>query len=148
MTFLKPGQTIYYRACKSCNKKVTGDEGTGYSCQSCKKTPAECNLRYILSAKFTSATGGAWITAFGDDAEKIIGCSADELDHTRAHGDGSSYQTQLNKATWAPHLLRLMVATQQYKNEKKQKITAKAVTPVDYAGESKFLLDKISTMTS
>ncbi|XP_076904875.1 replication protein A 70 kDa DNA-binding subunit B-like [Bidens hawaiensis] len=75
--------------------------------------------RYILSAKFTDATGGAWITAFGDDAEKIIGCSADELYHMRGHGDGSSYQTQLKKTTWAPHLFCLMVTTQQYNNEKK-----------------------------
>lgn len=37
-------------------------------------------FRYIMVVKVTDASGEAWVSVFNDQAEKIIGCSADELD--------------------------------------------------------------------
>ncbi|KAI3733205.1 hypothetical protein L1987_64425 [Smallanthus sonchifolius] len=146
MSMIKSDQTMYYRACKTCNKKVTEEIGSGYWCQGCQKTETDCSLRYILSAKFSDASGGAWFSVFSDDAEKIIGCPADELDKMKSQDDSSDFQTQLKKATWVPHLLRLMVAPREYNNEKRQRITVKSVCPVDFAAESKLLLEEISLM--
>ncbi|PWA66076.1 replication factor-A protein [Artemisia annua] len=53
------------------------------------------NLRYILSAKFSNVSGADWFSVFSDDAENIIGCSADELEKMKS---------QLTKASWAPKL--------------------------------------------
>ena len=33
--------------------------------------------------KVSDATGEAWISLFNDQAERIVGCSADELDRIR-----------------------------------------------------------------
>ncbi|KAF5809348.1 putative replication factor A protein [Helianthus annuus] len=146
MSLIKTDQTMYYRACKTCNKKVTEELGSGYWCQACQKTESDCSLRYILSAKFSDASGGAWFSLFSDEAEKIIGCPADELDNMKSQDDVSDYQTQLKKATWVPHVFRLMVAPREYNNEKRQRITVKSVNPVDFAAESKLLLQEISSM--
>ncbi|KAI3820148.1 hypothetical protein L1987_14006 [Smallanthus sonchifolius] len=146
MSMIKTDQTMYYRACKTCNKKVTEELGSGYWCQGCQKTEVDCSLRYILSAKFSDASGGAWFSVFSDDAEKIIGCPADELDKMKSQDDASDFQTQLKKVTWVPHLLRLTVAPREYNNEKRQRITVKSVSPVDFAAESKLLLEEISSM--
>ncbi|MFS7912131.1 putative replication factor A protein [Helianthus anomalus] len=146
MSMIRSDQAMYYQACKTCYKKVTEDAGSGYWCQACQKNESDCSLRYILSAKFSDASGGAWLSVFSDEAEKLIGCSATELHNLKSQDDGSEYQTQLKKATWVPYLFRVMVAQKEYNNEKKQRITVKYIAPVDFVAESKFLLEEISTM--
>ncbi|XP_024973030.1 replication protein A 70 kDa DNA-binding subunit B [Cynara cardunculus var. scolymus] len=146
MSLIKTDQTMSYRACKTCNKKVTEAIGSGYWCEGCQKNEEDCSLRYILAAKFSDASGGAWFSVFNNEAEKIIGCSADELDKMKSQGDGTDFQLQLKKATWVPHLFRVSVAPREYNNEKRQRITVRAVAPVDFAAESKFLLEEISSM--
>lgn len=58
----------------------------------------------------------------------------------------TAYQMKLKEATWVPHLFRVSVATQEYNNEKRQRITVRAIAPVDYAAESKYLLEEMSKM--
>ncbi|XP_071690614.1 replication protein A 70 kDa DNA-binding subunit B-like [Rutidosis leptorrhynchoides] len=146
MSLIKADQAMYYRACKTCNKKVNEAIGSGYWCEACQKNETDCSLRYIMSAKFSDVTGGAWFSVFNDEAEQILGCSADELDKMKSQDDANDFHTQLKKATWVPHVVRVMVAPREYNNEKKQRITVKAVAPVDFAAESKFLLDEITSM--
>jgi replication factor A1 len=40
-------------------------------------------FRYIMVIKVSDPTGEAWLSLFNDQAERIIGCSADELDRIR-----------------------------------------------------------------
>ncbi|KAI3807410.1 hypothetical protein L1987_23337 [Smallanthus sonchifolius] len=146
MSMIRSDQAMYYQACKTCYKKVTEEIGSGYWCQACQKNEPDCSLRYILSAKFSDASGGAWFSVFSDEAEKLIGCSANELHEMKSQDDASDFQTQLKKVTWVPYLFRVMVAQKEYNNEKRQRITVKAVAPVDFAAESKLLLEEISSM--
>ncbi|XP_058732965.1 replication protein A 70 kDa DNA-binding subunit B [Vicia villosa] len=144
---IKPDQAMWYRACKTCNKKVTESIDDGYWCESCQKNDQECNLRYIMIAKIIDASGEAYISAFNEEAERLIGCSADELGNLRSQeGEENPYQMKLKEATWVPHLFRVSVSQNEYNNEKRQRITARAVVPVDFAAESKILLEDISKM--
>lgn len=59
---------------------------------------------------------------------------------------GSEYQMKLKKGTWNPHLFRVSVAQHEYNNEKRQRVTVRAVAPVDFAAESRYLLEEISKM--
>ncbi|XP_052174654.1 replication protein A 70 kDa DNA-binding subunit B-like [Diospyros lotus] len=145
ISFIKPDQTMWYRACKACNKKVTEAIGSGYWCEGCQKNDDECSLRYIMVVKVSDASGEAWISVFNDQAEKIIGCSADELDKLKSQGgEGNPFQEKLKEATWVPHLFRVSVTPHEYMNEKRQRVTARAVAPLDFAAESRFLLEEIS----
>ncbi|CAN1312165.1 Replication protein A 70 kDa DNA-binding subunit B [Linum perenne] len=60
--------------------------------------------------------------------------------------DTSSYNSKLKAATWNPHLFRVSVTQNEYNHEKRQRITVKAVSSIDFAAESKFLLEEISKM--
>lgn len=51
---------------------------------------------------------------------------------------------KLKEATWSSHLLRVSVTQNEYNNEKRQRITVRGVAPLDFAAESKFLLEEIS----
>ncbi|KAJ9677607.1 hypothetical protein PVL29_022540 [Vitis rotundifolia] len=147
ISFIKPDQTMWYRACKTCNKKVTDAIGSGYWCEGCQKNDDECSLRYIMVVKVSDASGEAWLSLFNEQAERILGCSADELDKLKSQeGEENLFQQKLKEAIWVPHLFRISVAQHEYMNEKRQRITARAVVPVDFAAESRLLLEEISKM--
>ncbi|KAJ1421814.1 hypothetical protein SESBI_13452 [Sesbania bispinosa] len=144
---IRPDQAMWYRACKTCNKKVTESVGAGYWCEGCQKNDDQCNLRYIMVVRVSDASGESHVSVFNEEAEKIVGCSADELDNLRSQdGEDNPYQLKLKQATWVPHLLRVSVTQNEYNNEKRQRITARAVVPVDFAAESRILLEDISKM--
>ncbi|KAJ9677604.1 hypothetical protein PVL29_022537 [Vitis rotundifolia] len=147
ISFIKPDQTMWYRACKTCNKKVTDAIGSGYWCEGCQKNDDECSLRYIMVVKVSDASGEAWLSVFNEQAERIFGCSADELDKLKSQeGEENLFLQKLKGAIWVPHLFRISVAQHEYMNEKRQRITARAVVPVDFAAESRLLLEEISKM--
>ncbi|XP_031489389.1 replication protein A 70 kDa DNA-binding subunit B [Nymphaea colorata] len=143
ISFIKPDQTMWYRACKTCNKKVTEAIGSGYWCEGCQKNDVESSLRYIMVVRVTDSSGEAYVSTFNEQAEKIIGCTADELEMIKSE-DEKSYQSKLKEATWMPHLFRVSVVQSEYMNEKRQRITVRAEAPVDWAAETKHLLEKIS----
>ncbi|OMO53144.1 Nucleic acid binding, tRNA/helicase-type [Corchorus capsularis] len=148
ISLIKPDQAMWYRACKTCNKKVTEAIGSGYWCEGCQKNDDECSLRYIMVSKISDASGEAWVSAFNEEAERIVGCPADELDKLKSNEEGNAYQQKLKDATWARHLFRVSVTQNEYNNEKRQRITVRAVAPIDFAEESRFLLEEIKKMRS
>lgn len=145
VSLIKPDQAMWYRACKTCNKKVTEAIGSGYWCEGCQKNDEECSLRYIMVAKVSDASGEAWVSTFNDQAEKIIGCSADELDKMKSQeGEENLYQGKLKEATWVLHHLRVSVVQNEYMNEKRQRITVRSIAQIDIAAETRFLLNEIT----
>ncbi|KEH32029.1 replication factor-A carboxy-terminal domain protein [Medicago truncatula] len=125
ISFIRPDQEMWYCACKTCNKKLTESMGDGYS----------------MIVRVSDASSEAYISIFNEEAEKIIGCSADELNDLRSQeGEENPYLMKLKKATWIPHLLRVSVSQNENNNEKRQKITAVAVVPVDLAANLNFSL--------
>jgi replication factor A1 len=49
-------------------------------------------------------------------------------------------QLKLKEATWVPHLFRVNVV----QNEKRQMITARSESPVDFAAEARYQLEEIA----
>lgn len=145
VSFIKADQAMWYRACKTCNKKVIEAIDSGYWCEGCQKSDKECNLRYITVLKVSDSSGEAWVSAFNEEAEKIIGCPAEELDKLR-YGEDGEYELKLKQATWKHHLFRVSIAQNEYNGEKRQRITLRTVAPVDFATESRLLLEEISKM--
>ncbi|KAG6474057.1 hypothetical protein ZIOFF_067981 [Zingiber officinale] len=147
VSFIKPDQTMWYRACPTCNKKVIEAVGSGYWCESCQKNDEESSLRYIMVVKVTDASGEAWLSVFNEQAEKILGCSADELNRIKTEEGDEKYQLKLKEATWVPHLFRVSVVHTEYMHEKRQRITVRAQAPMDCLAESKYLLEEIEKMS-
>jgi len=59
-------------------------------------------------------------------------------------GEDNLYQGKLKEATWVLHHLRVSVVQNEYMNERRQRITVRAITPIDMAAETRFLLNEIS----
>lgn len=142
---MKPDQAMWYRACKTCNKKVTETVDTGYWCEGCQKKDEECCLRYIIEVKVSDSTGEAWFSAFNVEAEKMIGCTNDELNMLKSEeGEANEFQTKLKEATWSSHLFRVSVSQQEYNSEKRQRITVRRVSPTDFRAKTRLLLQDVS----
>ncbi|RAL39141.1 hypothetical protein DM860_011627 [Cuscuta australis] len=146
VSFIKPDQAMWYRACKTCNKKVTDALGNGYWCESCQKNDDECVLRYIMVMKVSDASGEAWMSVFNDQAEQILRHTANELDRLKSQDGESAYMEKLKEATWVSYIFQVSVAVQEYNSEKKQRITVRGAAPVDYAEESKYLFEEMAKM--
>ncbi|KAH0876975.1 hypothetical protein HID58_064369 [Brassica napus] len=145
ISFMKPDQAMWYRACKTCNKKVTETVDTGYWCEGCQKKDEECCLRYIIEVKVSDSTGEAWFSAFNVEAEKMIGCTNDELNMLKSEeGEANEFQTKLKEATWSSHLFRVSVSQQEYNSEKRQRITVRRVSPTDFRAKTRLLLQDVS----
>ncbi|KAL5723252.1 hypothetical protein ACHQM5_006670 [Ranunculus cassubicifolius] len=144
INFIKPDQPMWYRACKSCSKKVTDSEGN--YCANCQKE-SESRLRYAMSVRVMDNTGEVWITLFNEQAEKILGCSADELDIMKQNeGTDTSFVEVLAKAMFVPRVFRVGVQQTEFNNQKRQRVQAKAEVPIDFVAESQFLLKEIEKM--
>ncbi|CAL5327043.1 unnamed protein product [Camellia sinensis] len=136
-SLIKPCGIVLVRP---ANKKVTEAIGSGYWCEGCQKNDEECSLGKSLMQ-------AAKLSVFNEQAEIIVGCSADELDNLKSQeGEKHSFQQKLKEVTWVPHIFRVSVTPHEYMNEKRQRITVRAVGPVDFAAESRFLLEEISKM--
>ncbi|KAH9322348.1 hypothetical protein KI387_016987, partial [Taxus chinensis] len=130
ISFIKPDQAMWYRACKTCNRKVTEEIGSGYWCEGCQKHEDESSLRYILVVKASDSSGEAWLSVFSEQAEQILGHTADELAAIKSEeADEKAFQMELKKAMWVPHVFRVSVAKTEYMNETRQRITVRSHSP-------------------
>jgi replication factor A1 len=59
-------------------------------------------------------------------------------------GEVNEYQTKLKEATWSSHVFRVSVTQNEYNGEKRQRVTVKGVAPLDFAAETRLLLQDIS----
>uniref|UniRef100_A0A0D3AAR7 Replication factor A C-terminal domain-containing protein n=1 Tax=Brassica oleracea var. oleracea TaxID=109376 RepID=A0A0D3AAR7_BRAOL len=59
-------------------------------------------------------------------------------------GEANEFQTKLKEATWSSHLFRVSVSQQEYNSEKRQRITVRRVSPIDFAAKTRLLLQDVS----
>lgn len=148
ISFIKPEQAMWYLACQSCNRKVTEDLGSSkFWCEGCQKLFDGCNRRYMLTVKVSDFSGEAWVSAFNEQSEHILGNTADQLAEIRSQdGEMKAYNAELKKVMWAPYVLRVSVAQSEYMNEKRQRITVRSLSTVVWEEESKYLIEQIAKL--
>ncbi|KAH7440168.1 hypothetical protein KP509_04G094800 [Ceratopteris richardii] len=73
--------------------------------------------------------------------------SADKLSELRSQDvESKVYSRELEKVTWVPYVLRISVLQTEYMNEKRQHITIRSLSSVNWEHESKYLLEQIASM--
>lgn len=103
-----------------------------------------CFFRYIMIIKVSDPTGEAWLSLFNDQAERIVGCSADELDRIREEEGDYTFRLKLKEATWVLHLFRVSVVQNEYMGEKRQRIAVRSESPVDFGAEARYQLEEVA----
>jgi len=133
---------IWYSSCTKCSRKVVGDEGSGFSCESCGWSGAQCTYRYILSLAVSDATTTAYVSAFNDQATALLGKTADDLKALKEQSE-TEYQAVLDAAAFKRYVFRMRAKMETYQDQARQKLQVLSLKPIDFATEAKALLKEI-----
>ena len=117
-----------------------------FRCETCAAELEHCQRRYILNMTISDYSGQTWITAFNDEAEKMLnGKTADEL-NLIMQSDHNKFTEVLNSLTLRPMRFTLRVKVETVNDEPRVKASVARVAPIDFAKESKTLLGEIQAL--
>ncbi|CAE6422825.1 unnamed protein product [Rhizoctonia solani] len=134
---------IMYPACGSdnCSKKVT-EVHDGWRCEKCEKSFPKPNYRYIMSLSVADYTQTAWLQVFNDPGELILGMTASEL-HELKEENEASYIAAIEKATSQTWIFQCRAQQSTYQDQSRVRYGVNRAHKVDYAEESRALLEAI-----
>ncbi|KAF8033490.1 hypothetical protein BT93_D2175 [Corymbia citriodora subsp. variegata] len=136
-----------YTACpivigdRQCNKKVTNNGDGKWRCDRCDRCVDECDYRYILQIQIQDHTGQAWVTAFQECGEEIMGVSAKELFYLRTENEDERFGEIIRKVFFTKFIFKLKVKEEIFSDEQRVKSTVVKADKVNFSSEARFLLD-------
>ncbi|MCO5574367.1 hypothetical protein L7F22_028150 [Adiantum nelumboides] len=151
ISFIK-NDVFCYTACplpagdRQCSKKVINNGDGTWRCDKCDKSIAECDYRYLLSVQVQDHTGVTWVTAFQEAGEELMGVSAREL-YMWKQDETVKFQELIQKLLFSQHLFKLKVKEESYNDEQRVKSTVMKSECLDFAAESRFLIDLIGKLS-
>ncbi|KAG7204042.1 hypothetical protein KM043_001901 [Ampulex compressa] len=140
-------ENAIYKACPTdaCNKKLIDQANQMYRCEKCDKEYPNFKYRLLASTNLADWTENQWITAFNEDAEKILGITAQELGELHEN-DNDAYLEKFGEATFKSFIFKLRVKMEVFSDENRLKTMSLAVIPMDYKMYNNHLLSKIKEM--
>lgn len=138
---MNPEQSLYYAAAPGNNRKVVEQDGEWY-CEFDGQKYSTMTRRYIAQARVMDTTGELPVQVFNDQAEMLLGMTADELAAVRESND-VQYRDVMKRVMWSEWMVKVKAQTQEYQGEQRQRYAVVELKPVDYAVESRRLLEAI-----
>lgn len=108
---INPQQSMWYLACPENNRKVVEQEGGTFYCEYDGRTYSSAIKRYIMQARLADDSGELPVQLFNDQAEVMLGRSADDLASLK-ESDPSRFNAVLSDATWTEWVVRLKAQAQ------------------------------------
>ncbi|KAL6756722.1 replication protein A 70 kDa DNA-binding subunit [Haematococcus lacustris] len=138
-------QSMYYLANPETGRKVVAQDGKFYS-ESDGKTCDAASHRYVMSIKAMDGTGDAYLNLFNDQAQLVVGKSADEVAELRSR-DEDAYKALCRSLAWSEWACTISTKSRDYNGERKLRHTVMSVRPVDFVNDAQRLLDVIAKYT-
>jgi replication factor A1 len=147
LTFLKSNKEggAWYPACANSGEpcknmfRVTQTPDGQWSCEKCQGTYPTCVRRWIFSGTVEDDTSTSWVSFFNEQAEQLLGTSADEVyerTFTGGQHDQDAYDSVFARAAYTEWVFKCRVKNEVYNDEARSKTSVIAIQPVDYAKES------------
>jgi replication factor A1 len=138
----------WYTACPNAGEpcqnryKVTPTTDGQYHCEKCGSYYPTTVRRWIFSAMLEDGSGSTWVSFFNDQAETLLGTTADEV--YTASGGVESYP-ELYEAAFAPAahsewIFRCKVKQDIVNDEARVKTSVVSMFPLDYVQDAKDML--------
>jgi replication factor A1 len=115
-----------------------------YFCEKSSKTIPNPQRRYIMTVAVKDHTGSHFVSLFDAEAEKLLGHSADELSELVRNGDTGKVEAIYKAALFTECIITLKVKSETYQEESRVKVVANAFNLINFADESKQLIDAIN----
>ncbi|KAM5573696.1 replication protein A 70 kDa DNA-binding subunit E [Rosa sericea] len=145
--FIK-SDNYFYAACplkvgeRQCNKKVINDGDGTWRCERCEQSVEQCDYRYILNLQIQDHTGIAWVTAFQEAGEEIMGITAKDF-HYLKHDeqDEDKVAEIIRRVLFTEFVIKLKIKEETFSDEQRVKSTIVKADKVSFSSKSRFHLD-------
>jgi len=138
----------FYKSCPTpnCNKKVI-DQGNGhYRCEKCNVEGPSFNYRLLVNMLVGDWTSNRWVTMFSDEAEKLLGKTANEIGEL-LETDKEAADAIFNDVSFQQKVFKLRTKVETYQDVPKSKTIVAAVSEPNYKEYNKHLLNNIQRLT-
>jgi replication factor A1 len=145
-TFLKKDKEggAWYTACPNkeepCRNrcKVTQTTDGNWQCDRCHGVYPNCTRKWIFSATVGDDTASTWVNIFDEQAQQLLGVSADEVFAQYENQD--MYDGYFAKATNTEWIFKCRVKNEMVNDEPRLKTQVLRMDPVDYAAECRDMI--------
>ncbi|KAJ3331210.1 Replication factor A protein 1, partial [Kappamyces sp. JEL0680] len=126
-------ENAWYAACptEGCNKKVT-EMDRGWRCEKCDMSFPAPKMRFILAFSVSDYTGQMWLQAFNDQAQLLLGCSADDMAAIK-DTNPAAYEAVFANALGALVDFKVRAKVESYQDEQKLRCAAANLAFVDFS---------------
>lgn len=138
----------WYTACPNAGEpcqnryKVTPTTDGQYHCEKCGSYYPNTVRRWIFSAMLEDGSGSTWASFFNDQAETLLGTTADEV-YTASGGVESHpqvYEAAFAQAAHSEWVFRCKVKQDIVNDEARVKTSVVSMFPLDYVQDAKDML--------
>ncbi|UJR08912.1 hypothetical protein I4U23_013166 [Adineta vaga] len=148
-TIIKKDSAVYMMCPENgCGKKVVDENNGTYRCEKCSRSYKNFKWAYMVSAEFSDSTGSQWINIFRNEAEALLGITADEFGNYRMNQNESIIDDVVGKAMNCERIFKLRAKVDQFNDERKVRFTCVSVSDIDWASTSRRLIEEIKQMES
>ncbi|XP_076667304.1 replication protein A 70 isoform X2 [Andrena cerasifolii] len=136
-----------YKSCPSdtCKKKLIDQANDMYRCEKCDKEYPNFRYRLLASLSLADWTDNQWATAFSEEAEKVLGITAQELGELQQN-DNDAFLEKFGDATFKSFIFKMRVKTEVFSDENRLKATCVNISPLDYKVYNDHLITQIKEL--
>jgi replication factor A1 len=118
-------------------------------CDKCQGTYPNCVRRWIFSGTVADDTSTTWVSFFNEQAETLLGAVTADQVYSEAFdndtgGNQDLYDSYFAKANYTDWIFKCKVKREMMGDEARDKTSVYSLHPVNYAKESRDLLDAIA----
>ena len=154
LSFIKKDKDggAWYTACANAGEpcknrfKCTQTTDNQWYCDKCQGTYPNPVRRWIFSGVVEDATSSTWVSFFNEQAEALLGVTADECYHASYNNGGfdpDAYDSVFAKVLFKEWIFKCKVKNEFHNDENRIKTSVYSMSPVDYVKESVDLLAAI-----
>ncbi|CAF0704338.1 unnamed protein product [Brachionus calyciflorus] len=133
-----------YMACpgENCNKKVVDQNDGTYRCEKCSRNYPNFKWRMILNLNLADFADSNWATCFQETAETILDIRTDELGELKS-SNSPRFDEIFTECAFKEFNFKLRAKMETYNDERRVKVSAVTVEPIDYVQSGRRMLQKI-----
>jgi len=138
----------WYDACptKGCNKKVTEIRNNCWQCEKCRKEFTECTKRFILTCTCSDYTGQLLLTFYNDQAEKLLGATANLLNDYLEKDLVSEYENVISHVLFKSYIVSVRVKEKVVREDVTLESTVLCLEDLNWGIEGVQLFNKVSKL--
>ncbi|XP_015183898.1 PREDICTED: replication protein A 70 kDa DNA-binding subunit isoform X2 [Polistes dominula] len=141
---LVKSENVAYKSCpvEGCKKKMIDQANGMYRCEKCNKEYPSFKYRILANINFSDWINNQWVTAFNEEAEKVLNMTSQELGELQENNQ-EQFLEKLTDVTFKYFLVKLRMKVECFNDESRIKANCLSISAMDYKTHNDVLLTKL-----